>query len=79
MLGKHFYLKKILNNQPNRYLTSYIDLSKTYGGQKGILTEEEVIKQILDNINTTINENEFIYSNVKDTIHNRIKKLKLKD
>ncbi len=78
-VGKTFLLKKILNDQPDKYLTSYIDLSKTYGGQKGILTEEEVIKQILDNINATINENDFIYSSVKDNIHNSIKKLRLKD
>jgi len=43
-VGKTFLLKKILKEQPSKYLTCYIDLSKTYGGQQGKLTEEEVIR-----------------------------------
>lgn len=50
-VGKTFLLKKILNDQPDKYLTSYIDLSKTLGGRKGDLSEDEAIKEILDKIN----------------------------
>lgn len=78
-VGKTFLLKKILNDQPNKYLTTYIDLSKTYGGQKGELTEEEVIKEILNKINDTVNQNEKIYNKVKNKISNFINQLKLKD
>lgn len=78
-VGKTFLLKKILNDQPDKYLTTYIDLSKTYGGQKGELTEEEVIKEILNKINETVNENKNVYDKIKNTILNFIKQLKLKD
>ena len=74
-VGKTFLIKKILNDQPKKYMTVYIDLSKIYGGQKGKLTEEDIIKEILNNINENINENGKIY----DTILNFIKQLKLKD
>ena len=61
-------LKKILNDQPDKYLTTYMDLSKAYGGQKGNLTEKEVIKEILNKIYETVNNNEKIYNKIKNTI-----------
>ena len=78
-VGKTFLLKKILNDQPSKYLTTYIDLSKTYGGQKGDLTEEEVIKEILIKINESVSKNEKTYFKIKNIISNFIKQLKLKD
>lgn len=78
-VGKTFLLKKILNDQPDKYLTIYIDLSKTYGGQKGELSEEEVVKEILSKINETIIKDETIYKKIKNTIFNFIKQLKLKN
>ncbi len=78
-VGKTFLLKKILNDQPNKYLTAYIDLSKVYAGQKGELTEEEVIKEILNKINKTIEEDDKTFNKIKNTISNFINQLKLKD
>lgn len=78
-VGKTFLLKKILNDQPDKYLTAYIDLSKIYGAQKGELTEEKVIKEILDKINETINKDEKLYDNIKSHITNFINQLKLKN
>ena len=78
-VGKTFLLKKILNDQPEKYLTAYIDLSKIYGCQKGNLTEEEVIKEILDKINETINKDEKLYDSIKSHITNFINQLKLKN
>ena len=78
-VGKTFLLKKILNDQPDKYLTIYIDLSKTYGGQKGELSEEEVVKEILSKINETIIKDKTIYKKIKNTIFNFIKQLKLKN
>ena len=45
-----------------------MDLSKAYGGQKGNLTEKEVIKEILNKIYETVNNNEKIYNKIKNTI-----------
>jgi len=78
-VGKTFLLKKILNDQPEKYLTTYIDLSKTYGGQKGYLTEEEVIKEILNKINEAIIDDKNTYTRIKEKFFNFITQLKLKD
>ncbi len=67
-VGKTFLLKKILNDQPDKFLTVYIDLSRTYGGQKGNLTEKEVIKEILTKVNGLISENDTIYKKIKNKI-----------
>ncbi len=78
-VGKTFLLKKILKEQPSKYLTCYIDLSKTYGGQQGKLTEDEVIKEFLNKINESVSKNDTSYTKVERKISNFIKKLKLKD
>ncbi|AMK15410.1 AAA family ATPase [Methanobrevibacter olleyae] len=78
-VGKTFLLKKILNDQPEKYLTIYLDLSKTYGGQKGELTEEELMKELLNKINEAIIKNENILTKVKGNISNFFKQLELKD
>jgi len=41
-VGKTFLLKKLLKEQPDKYLTCYIDLSKTYGGQQGKLQKKKL-------------------------------------
>ena len=56
-IGKTSLLKKILKHQPKKYLTTYIDLSAIYGQQKGKITEEEIIKEILHQIEETLEEN----------------------
>lgn len=78
-VGKTFLLKKILNDQPEKYLNIYLDLSKTYGGQKGELTEEELMKELLNKINEAIIKNENILTKVKENISNFFKQLELKD
>jgi len=78
-VGKTFLLKKLLKEQPDKYLTCYIDLSKTYGGQQGKLTEEEVMKEFLNKINESISKEDNIYSKVNRKISNFLKQLKLKE
>lgn len=78
-VGKTFLLKKILNDQPDKFLTAYIDLSRTYGGQKGNLTEEEVIKEILTKVNELVSDNDTIYKKIKNKISDFFKQLKLQD
>ena len=78
-VGKTFLLKKILNDQSDEYLTAYVDLSKTYGGQKGELTEEEVIKELLNKINDALIKDESIFNKVEDKISGFFNQLQLKD
>lgn len=78
-VGKTFLLKKLLKEQPDKYLTCYIDLSKTYGGQQGKLTEEEVMKEFLNKINESISKQDNNYSKVERRISNFLKQLKLKE
>ena len=78
-VGKTFLLKKLLKEQPDKYLTCYIDLSKTYGGQQGKLTEEEVIKEFLNKINESISKQDNNYAKVERKISNFLKQLKLKE
>lgn len=78
-VGKTFLLKKILNDQPDKFLTIFVDLSKTYGGQKGELTEEEVVKELLNKINESTISNDNIYKKIKSITSNFFKQLKLKD
>lgn len=78
-VGKTFLLKKLLKEQPNKYLTVYIDLSKTYGGQQGKLTEEEVIKEFFNKINESVYNKNGTYNKIERKISNFLKQLKLKD
>ena len=77
-VGKTFLLKKLLHDQEKDILTTYIDLSDIHGREKGKLSEEEVIKEILNQINNTLIEQE-IYNNTKDKITTYLEKLKIKD
>ena len=77
-VGKTFFLKKILNDQPNSILTSYVDLSKIYGKEYAKISEEEVLKELLKQINNTILEYEGDMPNIKNDLINWIKQLPLK-
>ena len=60
-VGKTFLLKKILNDQSDDILTSFIDISEIVGRQKGNLSEEEVLKAILNSINETMSNDKKLY------------------
>lgn len=53
-IGKTFLLKKILSEQPDYFLTAYLDISQIYATNKGKLTEEEVLKQLLNIMNQAV-------------------------
>ena len=40
-VGKTFFIKKVLNNQPDNILTSYVDLSKISGKEYGKLVKKK--------------------------------------
>lgn len=60
-VGKTFLLKKILHNQPDYILSSYVDISKIYGMNKKI-SEEEILKEILIEINKTLNKDTNLFN-----------------
>ncbi|RAP47855.1 MAG: ATPase [Methanosphaera sp. rholeuAM6] len=78
-VGKTALTKKIISNQPDKFLTTYVDISKIFAKKKGKPTEEEILKEILKKINKTLLKRENILKRTKDNILNSINKLKLKD
>ena len=76
-VGKTFLLKKILNDQKEDIVTVYIDISKIYGNNQKI-TEEEILKSILTNINNAL-KNKGKLEHVKTNINEVIQKMKLKE
>lgn len=60
-VGKTFLLKKILHNQPDYILSAYVDISKIYGMNKKI-SEEEILKEILIEINKTFNKDANLFN-----------------
>ena len=78
-VGKTFLLRKVLNDQINDILTAFIDLSEIMGRQKGNLTEEKVLKSLLNAIDETISQNKKSYKKWIGKITSTIKKLELKN
>lgn len=60
-VGKTFLLRKILKDQGNDILTVFLDISEIMGRQKGKLTEEKVLKALLNEINNAISQNQQPY------------------
>lgn len=77
-VGKTSLLKKVLKDQPKKFLTTYIDLSDIYGRQKGKLSEEEVIKEFLVQIEETIEKDSKLFEKIKNKVYININNLKLK-
>ena len=78
-VGKTFLLKKVLNDQSDDILTSFIDISEIVGRQKGNLSEEEVLKAILNSINETMSKDKKSYKKWIDKITGHVKRLQLKN
>ena len=78
-IGKTSLLKKLLKNLPDKFLTTYIDLSDIYGRQKGKLSEEEVIKEFLCLIEESLENNDKIVRTAKERLYNTLDQLKLKN
>ena len=60
-------------------MTIFLDLSEIVGRQKGKLSEEKVLKEILNSINKSLSTNQKSYKKWSSAINNFIKKLQLKD
>jgi len=77
-IGKTSLLKKVIKNQPDKFLTTYIDLSDIYGREKGKLSEEEVIKELFDQIMESLDKNNNIIEKIRNKIYIHLKNLNLK-
>ncbi|KAF5083936.1 ATPase domain predominantly from Archaea [anaerobic digester metagenome] len=55
-VGKSFLLKKLLSELPSNILTVYVDVSKIFGVQKGKLTEELIMHNLLEAMNEATRE-----------------------
>ena len=78
-VGKTFLLKKILKDQGNQFITSYIDLSNIYAREKSKLSEEEVMKELLAAIKDSISKDEKLYNKIKNNLKIFLNQLKIKD
>jgi len=78
-VGKTFLLRKVLNDQNSDVLTTFIDISEIMGRQKGNLTEEEVLKALLNAIDKTISKDKKYYKKWMEKIASALKKLELKN
>lgn len=78
-VGKTFLLRKVLNDQSSDVLTTFLDLSEIMGRQKGNLTEDEVLKALLNAIDETISQDKKYYKKLMGKIASALKKLELKN
>ena len=78
-VGKTFLLRKILNDLNSDILTVFIDISEISGRRKGELTEEKVLKELLNQISKTISSNKKFYKKWINIIESNLKKLGLKN
>ncbi|WP_297983226.1 hypothetical protein [uncultured Methanobrevibacter sp.] len=72
-VGKTFLLRKVLNDQNSDVLTTFIDISEIMGRQKGNLSEEEVLKALLNAIDKTISKDKKYYKKGWGKLHQLLK------
>lgn len=78
-IGKTFLLKKILSEQPDYFLTAYLDISQIYATNKGKLTEEEVLKQLLNIMNQAVLNRLDTFQRINKQINDVANNIFLKD
>ena len=69
-VGKSFLLMKLLQELPKNFLTVYLDISKVYGIQKGKITEEKILRALLEEMEKTIQKKapKSVYNNIHSTV-----------
>ncbi|MDR3290674.1 MAG: AAA family ATPase [Methanobrevibacter sp.] len=78
-VGKSFLLKKFISTVPNNILTAYIDISKILAMQKGELTEEKVLYEILEEMNKSLKSQGNEFKKIHITLKNLVSKIKNQD
>jgi hypothetical protein len=79
-VGKTSLLKKLINEVPENILVSYVDISRIYGIQKGELTEELILSELLSSMNEAIGKKRIKFT---EKVHGKLNQilngLKLKE
>lgn len=78
-VGKTSLLKKLIREVPENILVSYIDVSRIYGIQKGEITEELILNELLNSINEALGKKQMKFTEkVYDRLSRVLNGLKLK-
>ena len=78
-VGKTSILKKLAVELPENILTTYLDISRIYGHQKGNLSEELIITNILSSVNESLKKKDIkITDKVYRTVNNLLNQFKTK-
>ncbi len=67
-VGKTYLLKKLALDLPDNILVAYVDISRIYGVQKGIITEELIMKEILTALNQSLMRKESYPSKIRRSL-----------
>ena len=69
-VGKSFLLMKLIQDLPENFLTVYFDVSRTYGIQKGKITEEKIMHSLMEEMGKSVEKKvpERVYDYVKTII-----------
>lgn len=77
-VGKSFLLKKLMDELPDNILTAYLDISKIFGIQKGNITEELIMKSLLEAMNEPLREEMDVLNKTYEIIKDLIRKIRQK-
>ncbi|MEG3225540.1 MAG: ATPase [Methanobacteriales archaeon Met13] len=61
-VGKTYLLKKLVNDLPDNILVAYIDISRIYGIEKGQITEELIMQELLTSIGQALDKKDKLLS-----------------
>ncbi|MDR3063779.1 MAG: ATP-binding protein [Methanobrevibacter sp.] len=78
-IGKSFFLENFITTLPENILSVYIDISVFYGLFQGKLSELEVMKGLLEEINNTIKNHDYGLKKIHKNVSSLISKLKNQD
>ncbi len=79
-VGKTSLLKKLMNELPENILVTYIDISRIYGSQKGEITEELIMINLLNAMNDAVGKRDGEITNkIYSTVKNAFKKISMKE
>jgi uncharacterized protein len=79
-VGKTSLLKKLMKELPENILVTYVDISRIYGSQKGEITEEAILINLLNAMNDALGKrNSSITNKIYSTVKNALKKISMKE
>jgi predicted AAA+ superfamily ATPase len=77
-VGKTYLLKKLTNDLADNILVAYIDISRIYGVQKGKITEELIMQELLTQLNQSLNKKDSFPAKIKRSLTTALSKINWK-